>query len=97
VGEALRSYGRSSQDSRPEPRESGRAQAPASPQLAAELRASCKPNRGLSQVNKQLASAEVAVLGQAPADRGLRNQHRQTELGRVLARVRSPARLIPAP
>ena len=37
----------------------------------------------MAQVNRQLPSAEVAVLGQAATDRGLRNQHRQAELGRV--------------
>jgi hypothetical protein len=64
--------------------------------LAAEPSPSRKPGRSLAQVNRQLPGAEVAVLSQAPADRGLRHQHRQTELGRVLARVGPPALLIGA-
>jgi hypothetical protein len=51
------------------------------PQLAAERSASRKPDRGPAQVNRQLPGA----------DRGHRKQHRQTELGRLLARVGAPA------
>jgi hypothetical protein len=64
--------------------------------LATELSATGKPGRSLAQVNRQLPGTEVAVLSQAPADRGLRHQHRQTKLGRLLARLRPPGILIAA-
>jgi hypothetical protein len=97
---ALRWYGRSSQD-RPPPQPElpgvGLYQAPAVlAQLVAELSATGKPDRSMAQVNRQLSGAEVPVLGQAAADRGLRNQHRQAQLGRLLAWVGAPAPLASA-
>jgi hypothetical protein len=64
---------------------------PPSPQLRAEFSARPKPSCGRAQVNRELPGAQVPILGQASADRGLRNQHRQAQLRRRSTPVGPPA------
>jgi hypothetical protein len=63
-------------------------------ELRAELSPTGEPGRGMAQVDRQLPGAEIPILGQAAADCGLGDQHRQAHVGCTRARVGPPVQLV---